>query len=349
MVRCPRCGEVNPDDGAYCRKCGKALRGGETGFDRLRDDLNAQSLWLLRLVAYIIDTAIVGLAGLLLALLAYVPLILGSALSGQWSWSGIWQIPFFIGAGQVIYFTVMESMQGASLGKQLMGLRVEAVNGGRPSVGSALTRNLSKVHGALLFLDVLLGLMMGDNPRDRFSDTLAKTYVVRYGVPVITNVGGVHSFTWSRASGPAVARRWSGRGDPLDSAGFGVFLIVLAAIALNYPGIHIILADWVSSWSVNGLTWPPAELEPAVIWFLTAMGAWSLVSAVLRYNMGWSPWRAPQDIIGGVFNFLLAYLVRLYGFDFFTWSIIIPLFLVLVGAQILIGGLLRPHEGRHDQ
>ncbi|OGD45071.1 hypothetical protein A3K69_06500 [Candidatus Bathyarchaeota archaeon RBG_16_57_9] len=114
MVRCPRCGEDNQDDAANCRRCSQALRGGETGFNKLRNDLNAQSLWLLRLVAYIVDTAIVAVVGLLLALLAYVPLMLGSALSGQWNWRGAWQIPFLIGAGQVIYFTVMESVQGAS-------------------------------------------------------------------------------------------------------------------------------------------------------------------------------------------------------------------------------------------
>ncbi|OGD45070.1 hypothetical protein A3K69_06495 [Candidatus Bathyarchaeota archaeon RBG_16_57_9] len=231
----------------------------------------------------------------------------------------------------------------------MMGLRVEAVNGGRPNLGSAFTRSISKVHGALLFLDVLLGLIMGDNPRDRFSDTLAKTYVVKHASPVMPIVGSGRDWTWSRANRPAVAGKWSGRVDPLGSAGFGVFLIVVATIALSYPGLHVILADWIRSWSANGLTWPPAELAPAVFWFFTAMGSWSIISAVLRYLMGWSPWRAPQDIVGGVFNFLLAYLVRFYGFDFFTWRIIIPMFIILVGAQILVGGLLHPPQGGYNR
>lgn len=342
MVRCPRCGEINPDDAAYCRKCSRAL-GRETGFHKLRHDFDAQSLWVLRLAAYVVDTAVVAVVGLLLVLLAYVPLMVGSVFSGQWSWRGVWQIPFFIGAGQVVYFTVMESLQGASLGKQLMGLRVQAVDGGHPSVSSALTRNLSKVHGALLLLDVLLGLLIGDDPRDRFTDTLANTYVTRHGGPAVPSLRRESGFAWSRMGGPTIRMgKWGSEADPLDSAGFGVFLIVVATIALNYQGLHIVLVEWVRSWGVSGLSWPPADLAPAAYWFFMAMGSWSIISATIRYLTGWSPWRAPQDIVGGVFNFLLAYLVRSYGFEFFTWSVMVPLFIVLIGAQIMIGGLLRP-------
>jgi uncharacterized RDD family membrane protein YckC len=345
MVHCPRCGESNPEDAVYCRKCGQVLKGRETGFDKLRHDFNAQSLWLLRLIAYVVDTAIVAVVGLTLNLLAYIPLVVGSAFSGQWSWRGVWQIPFFIGAGQVIYFTVMESFYGASFGKQLMGLRVEAENGGRPTVVSALIRNISKVHGALLFFDVLLGLLLGDNPRDRFTDTLAKTYVARYGSPIIPSLRGEHMFTGAPRSGPVVRMSdWGDRVDPLDSAGFGVFLIVVATIALNFPGLSTVLVEWVRSWSASGVSWPPSELATPVYWFFMAMGSWSIIEAVIRYLMNWSPHKAPQGIVGGVFNFLLAYLVQYYGFSFFSWRVVVPLVIVLVGTQMFIGGLLRPRR-----
>ena len=343
MVHCPGCGESNPEDADYCRRCGQALGGRETGFDRLRYDFNAQSLWLLRLIAYVVDTAIVAVVGLLLVALAYVPLAVGSALGGQWGWRGVWQIPFFIGSAQVIYFTVMESYHGASFGKQLMGLRVEAEAGGRPTVTQALTRSVSKVHGALLLLDVLIGLLMGEDPRDRFTDTLAKTYVARYGSPAIPSLREERVFAGAPRSWPALrAGDWGDGVDPLDSTGFGVLLIVVAAIALNNPGLPGVLVEWVRSWGVTGPSWPPADLAPAAYWFFMAMGSWSILSAALRYLMGWSPWRAPQDAVGGVFNFLLAYWVQTYGFSYFSWRMVVPLFIVMVGAQILVGGRLRP-------
>jgi uncharacterized RDD family membrane protein YckC len=342
MVHCPRCGESNPEDAVYCRKCGQALGDKETGFDKLRHDFNAQSLWLIRFIAYVVDTAIVAVVGLLLTLLAYIPLVVGSAFSGQWSWRGVWQIPFFIGAGQVVYFTVMESFYGASFGKQLMGLRVEAENGGRPSAASALIRNVSKVHGALLFFDVLLGLLLGDNPNDRFTDTLAKTYVARYGSPIIPSLRGEHTFTGTTRSGPLVRMSdWGDGVDPLDSAGFGVFLIVIATLALNFQGLSTVLVEWVRSWSVSGVSWPPSELATPAYWFFMAMGSWSIIEAVIRYLMNWSPYKAPQGIVGGVFNFLLAYFVQFYGLSFFNWRVMVPLLIVMVGAQMLVGGLLR--------
>jgi hypothetical protein len=75
-----------------------------------------------------------------------------------------------------------------------------------------------------------------------------------------------------------------------------------------------------------------------------AMGSWSIIVAAIRYLMNWNPHKAPQDIVGGVFNFLLAYLVRFYGFSFFNWRVVVPLLIVMVGAQMLVGGLLRPHR-----
>lgn len=313
--------------------------------DRLRYDFDAQRLWLLRLIAYVVDTVLVAVVLLLLSLLAYVPLAVGSALSGQWTWRGVWQMPFFVGAFQVIYFTVMESFYGASFGKQLMGLRVEAENGGRPTAVSALVRNISKLHGAFLLFDVLLGLMLGDDPRDRFTDTLAKTYVARYGRPAVPSLRDGQVFTGAYSSRPVVRMGdWGDGVDPLDSAGFGVFLIVVATVALNYPGIGAVLADWVRSWSASGLSWPPSELAPAAYWFFMAMGSWSIISAAIRYTMAWNPHKAPQDIVGGVFNFLIAYLVKAYGFSFFTWRSVIPLFIVMIGAQLLVSGLIRPRR-----
>lgn len=346
MVRCPRCGESNAEEAVYCRRCGAVLRGRDTGLDKLTRDFDAQRLWLLRLAAYVVDVAVVAVVGLLLALLAYVPLAVGSVFSGQWSWRGVWQVPLLIGAGQVMYFSVMESFYGASFGKQLMGLRVEAGSGGRPTLVSALVRNISKVHGALLLLDVLLGLLLGDDPRDRFTDTLAKTYVVRGGSPAIPNLGDGKVFTSEPRSGHVVVMGDWGRGvDPLDSAGFGVFLVVAASITLNFPDLAVTLVEWIRGWGVSGVSWPPSELVTPVYWFLMAMGSWSIISAAIRYLMNWKPYRAPQDVVGGAFNFLLAYMVQYYGFSFFSWRIVVPLFIVFVGAQMLVSSLVRPRRG----
>jgi len=246
----------------------------------------------------------------------------------------------------VIYFTAMEYMYGASLGKQLLGLRVEAPNGGKPSLTAAFTRNVSKIHGFILFIDVVMGLALTDDPRDKFTDGVSGAYVVRGGGGPI-----FRGFEFDRPIRRSVSSDWAefsewGERDFLEGVGFGVFLLVVATIALNYPGIHRVLFDWVRSWGVFGLTPVPGQLMPPLYWFFTAMGTWSLISAVIRYYSGWNSWRATQDLVGGVFNFFLVYLIQRYGTAAFTWRILFPAVLVFVGAQVVISVFVYPSMRR---
>ena len=339
MVRCPSCGEWNQDDASYCRRCGYELGSPRrsTGFNRLTYDVGAQTLWVTRVIAYAIDSFIVGAVGALLSLMAYLPLWVGSLFSGGMDWTGVWRLPFILGAGQVIYFTFMEYMYGASLGKQLLGLRVESSGGGKPSLVAAFMRNATKIHGVVLFIDVVMGLALTEDPRDKFTDGVSGAYVVRGGaVPLLR--GFRIDLPARRPSEDDWAAEFGERGerDILEGIGFGVFLLVVATIALNYPGIHRVLFNWVRGWGGSGLTPVPGELLSPLYWFFTAMGTWSIISAVIRYYSGWNSWRATQDIVGGVFNFLMVYLIQRYGTAAFTWNILFPAFLVFVGAQIVI-------------
>jgi len=94
------------------------------------------------------------------------------------------------------------------------------------------------------------------------------------------------------------------------------------------------------------LTPVPGQLLPPLYWFFTAMGIWSLISAVIRYYSGWNSWRAAQDVVGGVFNFFMVYLIQRYGTAAFTWRILFPAFLVFVGAQVVISVFIFPSMRR---
>lgn len=317
-----------------------------TGFDRLRYDVGAQTLWITRIIAYAVDSFIVGALGALLALLAYVPLWVGSIFSGELSWTGVWRLPFILGAGQVIYFTLTEYTYGASLGKQLLSLRVAAPDGGKPPLVAAFMRNVSKIHGLILFIDVVMGLALTDDPRDKYTDGVSGAHVVRGGRGPFSRGFEFERPIRSLAGGDwAELREW-GEGDVLEGVGFGVFLLVVATIALNYPGVHRVLFEWVRSWGVSGLTPLPVQLLSPLYWFFTAMGTWSLISAVIRFYSGWNSWRATQDLVGGVFNFFIVYLIQQYGTAAFTWRLLFPAFLVFVGAQIVISVFVFPSMRR---
>ncbi|MBN2334590.1 RDD family protein [Candidatus Bathyarchaeota archaeon] len=349
MVRCPGCGEWNPYDSAFCRRCGGRLDASrrDTRFDRLTHDVGAQTLWVTRAIAYGVDAFIVGAVGAVLAALAYLPLWIGSLFGDAAGWRGVWGLPFVFGLGQVIYFTAMEYLYGATVGKRFLGLRVEGVNGGKPSLTGAFMRNASKIHVVALLLDVVTGLLLTDDPRDKFTDGVSGTYVVR-GKGGVVFPGVMFQRPTRRSFDDTFAEfgDWGERSDLLEGAGFGVFLIVVATIVLNYPGTHLVVLDWVRSWMASGITPIPEALLAPLYWFFTAMGTWGVLTAVIRYYTGWNRWRAAQDILGGLFNFYLAYIIQRHGIGAFTWSILFPAFLVFVGGQVIVSVFLFPKKKR---
>jgi uncharacterized RDD family membrane protein YckC len=338
-VTCPRCGRLNPDDAEYCKTCGAKLRTRRVpGFDRLQYDVDAQTLWITRLIAYIIDTVIVSVVMLILSILVYVPLLIGSIVTGIWGLGGILQIPFFIGLGLVTYFTIMEGMYGATFGKQIMGLHVENIRGGTPGFGNALIRNLSKIHFLILLTDIIVGIYFLEDPRDKYSDRLSGTYVVRgRGSIFFPYVGFGSSKTHSRPyrrNNHDYSRR-SG-GDPLDLMDLGVLLIVLASIAINYPQINVVIVNWFRSWTVSGITPIPRALFVPLYWFFIVMGSWGIFSGLIRYISGWRVWKAPDDVFGGIFSISVAYLVQYYGEGLFGWSVLVAAFFIFLGARIVL-------------
>ncbi len=65
----------------------------------------------------------------------------------------------FVAAGIVLaYFTVLDVVFGATLGKSVLGLRVIGRDGGRPTMRQALTREAFTVVGAIPFVGPLLAV-----------------------------------------------------------------------------------------------------------------------------------------------------------------------------------------------
>ena len=86
--------------------------------------------------------------------------------------------PFAVGLISIPYFTFSEVVYGATFGKRFLELRVVTKTGEKPSFEKALIRNISKVHGVLLFLDVTVGLLTSAELCHKYSDRMANTTVV---------------------------------------------------------------------------------------------------------------------------------------------------------------------------
>lgn len=138
--------------------------------------------WLLRIVAAIIDGIPFAIIGWLIwwVLVWNAGAPLAGAL-GPLSWAVyvlLW--PLFYGLLWVIYSVLLESStSAATLGKRVMGLKVQMLDGSKATTNKVLTRNLSKIFWIIFVIDFLIGIATtGPDPRQRYFDRIAGTTVV---------------------------------------------------------------------------------------------------------------------------------------------------------------------------
>ncbi len=132
-----------------------------------------QQYWGGRLIALIIDAIFTSLFLWVLTALIY-PLI---ALTNIYMVLNYWLI--IAGIVILLYFTVMEGKWSTTLGKGLLKLKVQAVDGDM-DYKKALIRNLSKFLWIPLVVDVLVGFATGEKEnKQRYLDKFAQTRVVK--------------------------------------------------------------------------------------------------------------------------------------------------------------------------
>ncbi len=137
-----------------------------TALDMIEHNKPLQEHWIRRFIAALIDWIIVliaaGLIGFLFAVgLGPLSLALNALLALFW----------------VFYSAIMEYLYGATIGKMLMDLKVQSLKGPL-DLYKTILRNLSKIHGLILLVDLIVGMLTEGDPRQRFLDRIAETTVV---------------------------------------------------------------------------------------------------------------------------------------------------------------------------
>ena len=335
MTRCSRCGEQNDPNDMYCWKCGARLtpQFRVEGIDALLRDFRLQSLWALRLFAYLIDLTIVGILGFLLSVFAFIPLMIGSLFGGNWTWRGIWAVPLYLGIAQVVYSIILETTYGATFGKQILGLTVQSAQGGRPAPQGVILRNLSKAHWVLLLIDFAAGVLPSHVPRDKYMDKISGTYVTHSGRGVqIPFLARPRAMSNSRDIMPIYDLPGF---DPFTIVNLGIFLVVSTTILVNTPETVGAFLSWITGLAEGTLAAPPDVLLISFYWFFIAMGIWGIASGGLRYVLRVFPMKMVQDIFNGIFSIVLAFFIRFYLGGVFNLTYFVGTLVVFFVAQIL--------------
>lgn len=126
--------------------------------------------------------------------------------------------------------------------------------------------------------------------------------------------------------------------DYLDGVGFGVFLIAIAWVYLEYTWVWEEIVVWFRSW-VNGPTMLPLILTEPIFLFLVIMSVWGLVEGALRMVSGRVA-KGLGNVIGAVGGFAVAYLIRLYGQGAIIGVSLLPSFIIIIGASIVLSAIV---------
>jgi len=170
MTYCTRCGKELPEGAEFCPNCGGSIRRVDglrgTAAARVGRDSALQQHWVKRLIAIVVDSIIVGVATAIMGYFINV--------AGFFNWLNF---PFAMGLITVLYFTITELAYGYTIGKKIVNLKVLTEDGNRPSLESAFTRNISKIHVIFLLLDTIGGFFLSTDPNQKYIDQIAHTTV----------------------------------------------------------------------------------------------------------------------------------------------------------------------------
>lgn len=146
------------------------------------------TLWIYRLIAYVIDSVITGVVASIIyyAILLpslrprYYDVFIGYYYGSAPFWAFWLLYPLIFGIIQIIYFVILEVYWGATLGKRLLGMQVQLTKGGKVTLDKSFIRNMSKILWPLVIIDWLLVILIpGPDKRQKFTDRIAGTTVVQ--------------------------------------------------------------------------------------------------------------------------------------------------------------------------
>ena len=165
-VKCPHCGARTSDDVAVCGECGFALHG------FLMAEYASVSR---RNVALWLDLALTLMLGQVVERRLAIARVLAERLAAEHAGFVVWA------AVLLLYGVVTESTLQATPGKRVLRIEVLTTDGGRPSFGRCLGRNLLKLAtiAAIVPIPVSIWMARWSERKQSLHDRLARCVVVR--------------------------------------------------------------------------------------------------------------------------------------------------------------------------
>jgi uncharacterized RDD family membrane protein YckC len=133
--------------------------------------------WIIRLIAYVIDTVILLIVSWIIDFVVLAAIIVSGGFF--FFFGGYFILLGILGLLSILYFIILDATWGATIGKRVLGLQVQTVEGGKVTIGKSFIRNISKIFALFLLLDWLIGIATVGNKQQKYTDRMAGTKVVQ--------------------------------------------------------------------------------------------------------------------------------------------------------------------------
>ncbi|MGQ9680309.1 MAG: hypothetical protein ACUVV4_06035 [Candidatus Bathyarchaeia archaeon] len=128
--------------------------------------------------------------------------------------------------------------------------------------------------------------------------------------------------------------------DPLDLLGFGVFIVTVSLIIMNFPNLFSELFSWLRRLEFGKVIIIPNSLLWPLIWMLIGGGLWNLVSCGIRLLTNINRRKSVSDGSRGLFLIIASFFFREYSYGLMPFTTLVSSLLISLGILIVLASLV---------
>lgn len=128
--------------------------------------------------------------------------------------------------------------------------------------------------------------------------------------------------------------------DPLGLLGFGVFIVTVSLIIMNFPNSFSELFSWLRRLEFGKVVIIPNSLLWPLIWMLIGGGLWNLVSCGIRLLVNINRRKSISDGFRGLFLITASFFFREYSYSLISFTTLVSSLLISLGTLIVLASLV---------
>ncbi|MBS7630306.1 hypothetical protein KEJ47_01820 [Candidatus Bathyarchaeota archaeon] len=136
--------------------------------------------------------------------------------------------------------------------------------------------------------------------------------------------------------------------DPINLLGFGVFIIIVSLIIINFPNVFNDLFSWFRSLEFGKIIIIPNSLIWPLIWLLIGGGVWNLASCGIRLLTNINKRKSISDGFRGLFFLVSSFFLREYSYNLISFTSLLSSLLISLGTLIVLSSILSYKYLKHN-